>query len=137
MGSWSGGDLFGSDSENAPAWVGNWEAVDVEPESVDFPRDDTRILFSISRDSIGSFTKVSGGTCQIPATEIVHIDDNVVTTEQGDEDQDDTRLGTSYKMRYVCVHFISPNPRFFCSAVPAAPQGIELSRLDCLRILVF
>lgn len=90
----SGCDLFGEDSDSGPEWVGNWEAVDAEPDSVEYPPDDARILFSITTDSIKTFIKSTGQGCDIDVVEVVNIDGNVVATrEGGDDDQDETRLG--------------------------------------------
>jgi len=91
-----GCDLFGSDSD-PPGWVGNWEAVDAKPDSVEYPPEDARILFSITQDSIKTFVKFMGQECDIDATEVVNVDGNVVTTQEegDDDDQFRTRLETS------------------------------------------
>jgi len=88
----AGCDVFGSDSNDAPAWVGNWEAVDAEPDTVEYPPDDARIFFSISTDSIKTYVKFVGQECSIESTEIVGVDGNVVTTEDGETDETETRL---------------------------------------------
>lgn len=87
----AGCDLFGSDSDDKPGWVGNWEAVDAEPESVEYPPDGARIFFSIRTDTITTYSESTfqGNTdCDIDSTEIDNTDGNVITTIE-DEDEAD------------------------------------------------
>lgn len=91
----AGCDVFGSESNDAPVWVGDWEVVDAKPDSVEYPPQDTRIFFSISTDSIKTYVKFVGQACSIETTEIVSVDGNVVTTEGGETDETETRLDVS------------------------------------------
>lgn len=91
----AGCDIFGSESNSAPVWVGDWEVVDAKPDSVEYPPQDTRIFFSISTDSIETYVKFAGQACSIEATEIVSVDGNVVTTADVETDETETRLEVS------------------------------------------
>lgn len=89
-----GCDTFGSDPDGTPNWVGNWEVVDVEPDSEE-PPEDFRGLYSITEDKIETFTKSSNLGCRVDTTEITNVDGNVVTTKDDDGDQNEARLEAS------------------------------------------
>lgn len=84
-----GCDTFGSDttSNNEPDWIGNWEGVDAKPDEREYPPEGTRILFTITTDSITTYLE-SGLGCEIGSVPIVNVDDNVVTTIEDEDDAD-------------------------------------------------
>jgi len=95
-----------------------------------------RIFFSISTDSIKTYVKFVGQECSIESTAIVSVDGNVVTAEDGETDETETRLevmgntltvtplGSAAELEEVTAESVDGDPADILNCSSSSSSGI-------------